>query len=474
MSTLNSPVTFAAPRKHSSSHARAVSLSGIDQNTVRRYGYPTYRQLPTYTQASSLPTASAFVPSYAHFFQDAMQYPVVPQIDTSFVEDHDFCSQPPSFSRTPSLTPPPNISTSVSPIVETAGPVSSTTILNYLTLPTQPVNLVRNLTFQPTRGTQNHFWWDIRNLRSWDSFATSTIASIPGLQRLLTIDVDSTSLPSAASMSRTLQPESEAALTDILANTYFPRINSATALSQGASSLSLYTAKVPTAATHASNLPSYLANYTYDTAQTLSGLPRGRLVGLCKSFDRWNTGMRHEGPHRKVQYLAGLAHLQKCMRDHSCRYGFILTEIELVCVRAGCDEGSDVPYFGYVEVSEAIPTQRSVKRPEQGDSMLDCDVAEVPMTASLALYYLLLLSKSTPLPNQPSGFMDVGGPGALTRQRTWAANDVPEEDLGKEGKDKWIPEPNLGEKRDAKRVRGWVWPSDPWSRREGGAAAKRR
>lgn len=85
------------------------------------------------------------------------------------------------------------------------------------------------------------------------------------------------------------------------------------------------------------------------------------------------------------------------------------------------------------------------------------------MTASLALYYLLMLSKSVPLPTQPSSNLNVGGPGALTRQR-----------ILPEGKDKWIPEPQIGERRDAKRVRGWVWPQDAWHRREGGGVARGR
>jgi hypothetical protein len=84
-----------------------------------------------------------------------------------------------------------------------------------------------------------------------------------------------------------------------------------------------------------------------------------------------------------------------------------------------------------------------------------------PLTASLALYYLLMLSKSVPLPSQPSWHLNVGGPGALTRQRVL-----------KVGKDKWIPEPQVGERRDAKRVRGWVWPEDPWHRREGGGSGR--
>ncbi|KAL9112158.1 MAG: hypothetical protein Q9227_003535 [Pyrenula ochraceoflavens] len=477
-SLLNSPVTFTGShsRKASVSHSRSSSTSGIDQATLRRYGYPNYR-LPVYATHGCQAEPTDSFASYTQFFQDPiMQIPGFPQIDTSFLSDEHqdvFPQQSFSYSRTPSLTPPPNISTSVSPIAPTAGSVPATRLLTYLTMPTQPINLVRNLTFHPTRGTQNHFWWDVRNLRSWESFSIDTIASIPGLQRLLTIDVDSTALPDAHSFSKTLQPESEGALTELLSKSFFPRVNTAVALSQGSSSMSLYTTPLSGVA-HAHNHPSFLANYGHDAAQTINGLPRGRLVGICKSFDRWNTGMRHEAPHRKVEYLAGLAHLQKCMRDHSCRYGFILTEIELVCVRAGCDEGSDVPYFGYLEVSEAIPTNRHVKPNGFSMSFDEIDADEIPLTASLALYYLLMLSKTTPLPSQSSGFMDVGGPGALMRQRVWHAQDVPGHERGKEGRDKWIPEPNMGEKRDAKRVRGWVWPADPWSRREGGVGSKRR
>ena len=183
--------------------------------------------------------------------------------------------------------------------------------------------------------------------------------------------------------------------------------------------------------------------------------------------------MRREGPARKVEYLRGLAHLQKCMRDHSCRYGFILTEIELVCVRAGCDDKGQ-PYFGYLELSEGIATKQSVHAVDAEGADASPEPEEVPMTVSLALYYLLMLAKATPLPGQPSSFMDVGGPGAMTRQRVWHGVDNIEEERGKEGKDKWVPEPQMGEKRDAKTARGWVWPNDPWHKREGGGAARKR
>jgi hypothetical protein len=161
------------------------------------------------------------------------------------------------------------------------------------------------------------------------------------------------------------------------------------------------------------------------------------------------------------------------MRDHSCRYGFIITEIELVCVRAGCDD-RDQPYFGFLEVAEAVETKTFAGK--EGNLT---GSGNVTMTVTLALYYLLMLAKATPLPGQPGSYMDVGGSGTLSRQRVWDGGngtgdgtitideDGDVEELGKDGKDKWIPEPQMGEKREARTVRGWVWPSDPWHKREG-------
>ena len=349
-------------------------------------------------------------------------------------------------SRHSSMTPPPSM-----PVV--TGPTSS--LLTYLTQPTQPVNLVRNLTLPTGRAMTTHFWWDVRNVRSWSSFSLSTISSIPDLLTLLNFPHEPTAFPPPLPTNTTATPSSETDLANLITKIYFPKVNTATRLSLGAASLSLYAC--PASSTNSLNNPTFLANYATDNSLTSSGLQRGRIVGLALSFDRWNTGMRREGPARKVQYLKGLAHLQKCMREHSCRYGFIMSEIELVCVRAGCDE-SDQPYFGFLEISEAIPVKQA------GDGK---------MTVTLALYLLLMLGKSTPLPGQPAGFMDVGGPGAMTRQRVWDGRDVGVEERGKDGKDKWIPEPQVGERRDAKTVRGWVLPSDPWHKREGGGGRRK-
>ncbi|KAJ0424189.1 hypothetical protein BJY00DRAFT_320644 [Aspergillus carlsbadensis] len=500
--TLSSPVSITPShkRRESGKHSRSDSASSIDEETLKRYGFPTYRQLPKYTaQPQPSPTApiTPATPNIAVYPPYSRASPAEPSAqihqEAPLQTPLALPVSPYGYAGVPSaLCSPVGL---VHPTTGVCAP--STTLLSYLTGPTQAINLVRNVSVIPTRGLHDYFWWDIRNLRSWASFSLATFNSINGLTKLLKTAIPSDLTPPAVVQSNRLSPDSEAALISLVQDLYAPRVNAALKVSQGPDHLSLYTAPVPRASNNKHHGgPHFLANYTSDTEQTSSGSPRGRLVGIVKSFDRWNTGMRNEAPHRRVEYLNGLAHLQRCMREHSCRYGFIITEIELICVQAGCDEGDDVPYFGFLEVSAPIPTNiaanpaglgqgldrsltayaspssptpsvdsslGSQSPSEEGYPISASAALNVPMTASLALYFLLMLSKSVPLPSQPSSHLNVGGPGALTRQRV-----LPD------GKDKWIPEPQIGEKRDAKRVRGWIWPHDAWHRREGGGVPRSR
>lgn len=482
--TLMSPVSMTSYSRASSvapvattsshkGHMRNFSSASVDETVLSRYGYPTYRQLPSYmAQTHQSSPSPSFAPAYLSY--QNMQMMDAPAITIEQTYEIPF-DNPECYSRPSSTSPPP----------QQMYPVATDSLLNYLTQPTQPVNLVRQLTLASGRGLASHFWWDVRNVRPWASFSLDTMSTIPDLLTLLNFQHDVTSFPLGPPTTQTITPNSEAELATLINKIYFPKVNTAASLSLGQNCPSFYLAPAPPAnsTTMANSHPTFLANYPTDsTSRTLSGLPRGRVVGLVKSFDRWNTGMRHEGPSQKVQYLKGLAHLQKCMRDHSCRYGFIITEIELVCVRAGCDESTapptsstlvssttgPVPYFGHLEVSDAIPVKASAAAATPTFSS-----TSTPFTAPLALYYLLMLAKSTPLPGQPGSFMDVGGPGALTRQKTWDGRDLDDADRGKDGKDKWIPEPQVGEKRDAKTARGWVWPSDPWHKREGGGSGRK-
>ncbi|CAG8312226.1 unnamed protein product [Penicillium salamii] len=478
-SALSSPVTLTPSYKRKAGgHSRSISASGVDVQTLNRFGYPTYRELPKYMpqmQAQTTPTTPVT--------------PVTPNI-VVYPSYSQRPGGPAPLCTNPLTVPTPQYyGTSAQPSPALLSPQEdlprSTTLLSYLTRSIQPINLVRNVSVVPTRGMHDYFWWDIRNLRSWTSFSLAKFGSLDSrLIQLLRTEIPGHRTPTVAVSPASLAPESEPALVSLIRDLYAPRVNAALAVSQGDDHLQLYAAPDVRNTGHKNHgHPHFLANYASDTEHTSAGLPRGRLVGIVKSFDRWNTGMRNEAPHRRVEYLNGLAHLQRCMREHSCRYGFIITEIELVCVRAGCDPGDDVPYFGFLEIAASIPLKtastglrrdcplatpisaRSFSSSSSAsfppDSPIIDEADDVPMTASLALYFLLMLSKSVPLPHQPSAHLNVGGPGALTRQRILS-----------EPKDKWIPEPQIGERRDAKRVRGWVWPMDAWHRREGGGASR--
>ncbi|RMZ75657.1 hypothetical protein DV737_g5177, partial [Chaetothyriales sp. CBS 132003] len=450
-------------------HSRHGSASSVDSTVLSRFGYPTYRQMPSYQmqqQQQQMPSPATFPEDYFCYQNNsAMMEPPVINLEATF----DMPATIDVLSRPISLSPSPPIVQPALATLASQPPIETSSLITYLTQPTPAMNLVRNLSSAPGRGMSSHFWWDIRNLRPWTEFNMDTFSSMPDLLTLLLFQHASSTFPSvhqSGSHLPTLSPASEPELVKHITTTYFPRCNLGTQLSLGHNSIHLYPAPL-SKITNTASAPTFLANHPTDSDRTLTGLPRGRMVGVCKSFDKWNSGMYREGAPSKVKYLRGLAHLQKCMRDHSCRYGFIITEIELLCVRAGSDERGQ-PYFGYLELAEPIATKTFMPEGGLGDEDF-----KVPMTASLALYFMLMLSKETPLPGQLSSFMDVGASGALTRQRIWHGCDVPEEDQGKDGKDKRIPEPQTGEKREARTVRGWVWPSDPWHKREGGGSKRR-
>lgn len=481
-----------------------ISSSSVDESVLNKYGYPTYRQMPMYltqSQRDMSPPVSLYSQSY--MVPQQLSYLDAPSINIEgswdLPIDLDAISRPNSTSPPPSLDPslmqdgplmqePTSYTMSGGPVV-----AGTTSTLNYLTQPTQPVNLVRQLTYSTGRGLASFFWWDVRNLRSWTSFSLDTMSSIPDLMTLLNFQHDNHTFPSLAPQSTSAAtPSSEADLANLVSKIYFPKVNAAAQLSLGTNAPYLYVApQQPTpvttgTATMTQAQPTFLANYPNENQFTLQGTPRGRVIGLAKSFDQFNTSMRHESPGQKVRYLKALSQLQKCMRDHSCRYGFIITEIELVCVRAGADKYGN-PYFGYLEVADSIATKTSAKYGIDSNGNYTEDIS---MTASLALYFLLMLAKKVALPGEWGSFMDVGGLGAMTRQRVLPSaqelrtdvtgeqsnenGDVKEEEERKaDGRDKWMPEPQVGEKRDAKTARGWVWPSDPWHKREGGRRSRR-
>lgn len=455
-STLNSPINFpqestrpsyaAHGRSRSAGamprHARSESAGSIDESLISRYGFPTYRNMPSYVTSSgvSQPTMITAMPTASYSEAQEVAYPTAPQ-------DYTF----PDFDAAPAVQYP--FSTEIN---FDNFPLPTSSLMDYLTAPNPSPALVSRVASVP-RGTNTHFWWDVRNLRSWEDFNMATVASLPSVLPLLEVPVTSTFLPEPS--RQTLQPENQSALHDIYANYYATKVNAALKVAQGTTHMVMRPLK-----SHPGlrPQPDFVSSYPSDYEKTIYGDARGRVVGLVKCYDQWNTGMRGESPPKQVLYLQGLAHLQRVMREHGCRYGFIMTEIELLCVRAGGPLGctamdpttvnaqTGVPIFGFLETSAPIRLSTAGITAE----------GEIQMTAPLALWYLHMLAKENPFEGMGSWRMDVGGPAALTRQNVL-------------DKDAWVPKPQLGEKREAKRVRGWVFPEEPLSKRECGRGKRK-
>ncbi|KAH8199986.1 hypothetical protein TruAng_005867 [Truncatella angustata] len=396
-SLMCSPVIFPQDNMQS----RRASTCSLDGTTLEKYGFPTYRQMPTYM-------------------------PAVPQ--PAQVDPYMYSQYTPQYvSRAPSPLS----------VASTPEPVASTTLMSYMTSANPAPSLVRTISFPLKDPNTKHFWWDVRQVRPWTGFNASAILSLPGASGLLSCPVPAPLLPQPAASSR--HPETEAALHQIYASYYLPKLNSALAISsQRPLQLSMPTAKQVNNIEHI-----FTANVSGDSASAAAmfgGKPTARVVGLVKSFDRFNTGMRVEGNIKRVEYLRGLSHLHHVMREHGCRYGFILTEIELVVVRNG---GENTPHFGFLEVS-------SVQLAAAGEEDFQEDQG---LTACLALWGLCMMASDEPAPGHAGWRSEIGAPAEGTRRKALARDD-------------WMPQPQLAEKREAKRARGWVLPEDPVGRKE--------
>jgi hypothetical protein len=411
-------------------HSRRASSCSLDNVTVDNY-FPAY-QMPAYmpARASSSPTP-----------------PPQPQA----------LPQPEPFLYQQFVPRAPSPLAAAAPIMPEAAP--TTTLYSYLTSPNPAPSLVRTLSFPLRDPHTKHFWWDVRQVRPWTNFTASSILSFPGAAACLSTPIFPALLPAPATTQR--HPETETALHAIYAAHYLPKLNAALALcSQRPLKLSV---PPKTTASSSSSLGmatdcmfvATAAGESSSAAAIFGGKPSARVVGLVKSFDRFNTGMRVEGNIKRVEYLRGLAHLHHAMREHGCRYGFILTEIELVFVRNGA-EGT--PHFGFLEVGSVQLAASSSSNPEQdgdvvGGGMVQPEDAQ--MTACLALWGLCMLAGDEPMPGHAHWKAEIGAPADGTRRKA-----LP--------RDAWMPQPQLAEKREAKRARGWILPECPVGRKEVG------
>jgi hypothetical protein len=402
-SLLCSPVIYS----QDDVQARRPASSGLESSALDRYGFPTYRQMPSYFAAMPQPQMQAepfmYTPQYAH--------------------------SPPPAQYTPRAQSPLDL--------PATSEVVSTTLMNYLTTSNPAPSLVRTISFPLRDPNTKHFWWDVRQVRSWSAFNAATILSLPGASALLHCPVPATLLPQPSTAART--PETEASLHGIYANYYLPKLNSALAISsQRPLQFSVPATKSTTPAME-HVFTANVAGEPASAAAIFGGKPTARVVGLVKSFDRFNTGMRVEGNIKRVEYLRGLAHLHHVMREHSCRYGFILTEIELVIVRNGTET---TPHFGHLEVTSI---QLAAAAADDDD--------EPKLTACLALWGLCAMAGDDTLPGQMHWKTEIGAPAEGTRRKALPRDD-------------WMPQPQLAEKREAKRARGWVLPEDAVGRKE--------
>ncbi|KAK2031956.1 hypothetical protein LX32DRAFT_235988 [Colletotrichum zoysiae] len=399
-SLLCSPVIFADDMQ-----SRRASTCSLDGSALDKFGFPTYRQMPSYVPSAAPQTAT-----------EPYMYP----------------------TYTPRAPSPLCLSATATP-----DPTPSTTLLNYLTESNPAPSLVRTISFPLRDPNTKHFWWDVRQIRPWTTFTASSILSLPGAAALLNCPVPAPLLPAPAQTAR--HPETEAALHSIYASHYLPKLNAALAISSNRP----MQLSIPAASANSSKHSDLLftaapAGEPASAAQIFGGKPTARVVGLVRSFDRFNTGMRVEGNIKRVEYLRGLAALHHAMREHSCRYGFILTEIELVIVRNGPET---VPNFGFLEVT-------SVQLGAVADDA-DCEVGEIPMTACLALWGLCMMAgDDAPREGRVAHWKaEIGAPAEGTRRKALPRDD-------------WMPKPQLAEKREAKRARGWIMPEDPVGRKE--------
>ena len=407
-SAINSPAPFSSSYAgRPLGHVRSTSTPAVDLASLRRFGNPNYRTLPVYLTQP---------PQYSNAMLPAL----------------------PDFSSPESSVQASTGYRDLTPELCLDGP--TTTVMDYLTEPNPALALVEKVS--TGIGHHMHCWWDVRNLEEWDDFNLDTIMAIPDFSYseessgLLNVPIPAAALPKPHGNQPIVELSNERALQDAITTFYAAKINAALKTCQGHQH---YITMVPQRSKE--DGPFFQSAYANDETRALG---RGRVVGLVKTYGVWNSSMRKEKNSKQTLYLAGLSHLHRLMRESNTRYGFIITEIELVCVRMGTEEGK--PYFGFLELSKPVALSK-----------------QTDLTACLALWYLHMLAGDAPLAGQCSYKIDIGPPHPppgvpLSRQHVRKS--------GLEGRDPWMQRVQEGEQRSARRARGWVFPEEKWSPRE--------
>jgi hypothetical protein len=338
----------------------------------------------------------------------------------------------------------------------------TTSITSYLSSANpSPALIVRPVSGFAAKKNRDWYWWDVRTLRSWSDFNIDTIMSVPDFQQTLHYPIYSAPLPYPS--RNCAVPETEHSLRTIYRDFFATKLNAALKITSGESPL--FMQAINSASNNQYPKADFISNCASDYMVTQHNDTRGRLVGIVLPYQSWNSAMRSGDPTKQVAYLQGLSHLHRVMREHRCRYGFILTEIELVCVRIAAkddeykppsnpnvpDEGP-IPWFGFLETAPAINLSTHGTDPQTNAPR---------MTVALALWYMHMLVKDEPLAGQPGWKIDVGGPAVRTRQYCHE-------------RDPWMPKITQSETRPAKNCRGWVFPREPFHKKENAKQNRRR
>ncbi|KAG2413345.1 hypothetical protein HFD88_002534 [Aspergillus terreus] len=246
-------------------------------------------------------------------------------------------------------------------------------LLSYLQIappavPTNPPSI-------PSRNTTNTAYAadDIRSTTVWHGFNINTIwQQYHGVlvQAQLPADPMPTSPPRAV--------PSESALREKLSEYIIPRVRRALRASFNHLAIMNQMHGVTAVEFGSGDFAKAISNYRPDAAYFVSALPSGtgpnRAPGDIKPSWKWNTALAtHRLVTSRTEYCQALSQVNYYMNQHRSRYGFILTDQELVVFRRRDANGN-------LELAAPIPFAAggSAQQPQ--------------LTVLLALWYLGMLA----------------------------------------------------------------------------------
>ncbi|KAK2755868.1 hypothetical protein FQN54_005664 [Arachnomyces sp. PD_36] len=124
----------------------------------------------------------------------------------------------------------------------------------------------------------------------------------------------------------------------------------------------------------------FIPDFTYLVVSLVSGTGPNRAPGDVKPSWKWNTAMATGGEFKQKEFRQVLSQVNWYMKQHNSRYGFVITDLEMVAIRR-------LDNNGRLELSAAIPW-------EVGGGQ------QPRLTVMLALWYLGMLAAQDQGPNR--------------------------------------------------------------------------